>query len=981
MKKTFLSLLAVLSAVTLFGGGLRIDITGLPENVQPQDLMPANATCRTLNRSTGLQRSLTFPATTEWMEFSFSVTSPTACKLLFSFRGTDNYWVAIDDISADNTQLKNGTFEKINAKRGTPDWWKGTQQNLCVDMVKTGNYALKVAYKTGVSQSNIVIPANTKVTFKGAYRYLEAPKTNKGKSKSDSSAKKYPGMEVINHDPAKFPAGANVAYARPYDGERPLIVSVGRLEFRPTFENCGYYINLLPEEHKQKIRIETFFRKKGDKKFRKALNPAEVKQEHAWRGSLLMLAENTDYEFKAVITGDKGYKKELTGAFRTMNSNVPYETVVLPAGPMKTALKSGTADKYIRYTSNGKVVKAPDAGTLAVFNVEGLKYVIFDNMEIDAKGAQNAFLINNSSDIIVRNCDIYNFGREPGQAKYSSELYYSGGMQTKQGVLMYDNCAFRLARSTRILIERNYAHDPSFSAQTWLFAHPSGPGGVKAVECSNSVVRYNDFIGRNGARYIDQVISPPNGSFYGGIYRDGDYYGNSFLLSNDDGAEIEAGAMNTRCYGNRIEQVLSGISTGPITMGPTYLFGNLYTNPGDEDGTGGQPYKNGGGTDGFNWTRGMLFMMHNSVGDSWTTGYGVGAFSQPHKDFVPTLKAYLRNNILRTDGKFFHRRWPFMPTDCDGDLLERTAINPELVKMDTENIKVHNLEPNGIYAKADYVAAATGNYAIKANSPGGKKRFTVNNLEHYPQVGAYLGTPGEWFPKRPLDLRVDKTELHWLKGDDSVRKVTVTAGKTMRGKYKVHCNDKFFTVKPAAGEFVPGKSIEFTITLKAENMKEPRRYAGAFLVRAESGLGLPVTVYADRRTTVEKIVAQKDKFFVGKAVADKNKVTAQVAVPSDGVYFMMLDVEPAAGLKNARVKMTFAGLTREHSIPALGAENINFRLLKSAQKRRLEAFNLKKGVQKVLFTVPENVKIRNVIFTQVPWEAMRNRAYEVKSGK
>ena len=169
--------------------------------------------------------------------------------------------------------------------------------------------------------------------------------------------------------------------------------------------------------------------------------------------------------------------------------------------------------------------------------------------------------------------------------------------------------------------------------------------------------------------------------------------------------------------------------------------------------------------------------------------------------------------------------------------------------------------------------------------------------------------------------------------------------------------------------------------MKAENMKEPRRYAGAFLVRAESGLGLPVTVYADRRTTVEKIVAQKDKFFVGKAVADKNKVTAQVAVPSDGVYFMMLDVEPAAGLKNARVKMTFAGLTREHSIPALGAENINFRLLKSAQKRRLEAFTLKKGVQKVLFTVPENVKIKQVIFTQVPWEAMRNRAYEVKSGK
>ena len=981
MKKTVLSLLMMLAATALFGSSLRIDIAGLPDNVQPQDFVPADASCRTLNRAGGLQRSLSFPATAEWREFSFSITSPEERKITLSFRSTDSNWVVIDDVAADNARLKNGTFEKINAKKGRPDGWKGSMKNLENAVVKSGNYAAKVAYKVTFSQGGIVVPANTKVTFKGFFRLEKAPAPVQKKGKGKDALDKYAGMSSIKHDPAKFPAGANVAYAKPYDNDRPLIVSVGRLEFRPTFENCGYYINLLPEEYKQKIKVEVFFRKKGDKTFRKALNPAEVIQEHAWRGSLLMLAENTDYEFKALITGDKGYKKELTGVFRTMNSNVPCETVVLPAGPMKTVLKSGTADKYIRYTSNGKVVKAPAPGSAAVFAVNNLKYVVFDNMEVDAKGAQNAFLINDSSDIIVRNCNIYNFGREPGQPKYSSDLYYSGGMQTKNGVLMYDDCAFRMSRSKNILIERNYAHDPNFSAQTWLFAHPSGPGGLKAVECSNSVVRYNDFIGRNEARFIDHVISPPNGSFYGGIYRDGDYYGNSFLLSNDDGAEIEAGAMNTRCYGNRIEQVLSGISTGPITMGPTYLFGNLYTNPGDEEGSSSQPYKNGGGSDGLNWTRGMLFMMHNSVGDTWTSTYGVGAFSQPHKDFIPTLKAYLRNNILRTNGKFFHRRWPFMPTDCDGDLLERTRIVPDLVEMDTENIKTHNLEPHGIYAKADYVSAATGNYALKANSPGGKKLFTVNNLEHYPQVGAYLGTPGEWFPKRPLDLTVDKTELHWVKGDNSVRKVTVTAGKTLRGKYKVHCNDKFFTVQPASGEFGPGKSIEFTVTLQPGNMEKPRRYTGAFLVRAESGLGLPVTLYADRRTTVEKIVAQKDKFFIGKAAADKNQVTAQVAVPADGVYFMMLDIEPVDGIKNARVKLAFAGLNREHSIPALGSENLNFRLLKSARNRRLEAFTLKKGTHKLLFTVPENVKIRNVIFTQVPWEAMLNRSYEVKSGK
>ena len=96
---------------------------------------------------------------------------------------------------------------------------------------------------------------------------------------------------------------------------------------------------------------------------------------------------------------------------------------------------------------------------------------------------------------------------------------------------------------------------------------------------------------------------------------------------------------------------------------------------------------------------------------------------------------------------------------------------------------------------------------------------------------------------------------------------------------------------------------------------------------------------------------------------------------------MMLEVEPADGLKNARVKLAFNGLTREHAIPALCEGNINYRLLKHYKNRRLEAFVLEKGTHKVLFTVPDNVKIKKVIFTQFADEAMRNRAYEVKSGK
>ena len=113
MKKTVLSLLMMLAATALFGSSLRIDIAGLPDNVQPQDFVPADASCRTLNRAGGLQRSLSFPATAEWREFSFSITSPEERKITLSFRSTDSNWVVIDDVAADNARLKNGTFEKI----------------------------------------------------------------------------------------------------------------------------------------------------------------------------------------------------------------------------------------------------------------------------------------------------------------------------------------------------------------------------------------------------------------------------------------------------------------------------------------------------------------------------------------------------------------------------------------------------------------------------------------------------------------------------------------------------------------------------------------------------------------------------------------------------------------------------------------------------------------------------------------------------
>ncbi len=964
--------IALLSAVmpALMAGNLRIDVSGLPDKAVPQDLSQGGI-CTTRVRGNDVSQMMIFTANGEWQELSFSIQSPTACKIALNIRSTDETWMLLDDLTADNTVIANGSMEKLRGN-GRLLHWQGSKNNVEKKIVKSGKNAMRVTYSVRTSLYNIAIPANTKVTFKGFYRKLD-PKAvvqvvKKGKK------------EAVPFVP---PAGANVAYNRSYDGNRPMIVSVGRLELRPTFENCGVYLNSLPEERDKKLNVAFYFRKKGEKDFRRALDPAEIIQEKAWRGSLLLLSENTDYEFKAVLTGSDNYRAEVKGEFRTMNSQVPYETIEIPAGPMKTRFVSGTAEKYKRYTSKGKVVTAPGKNSLAVFEITDLKYVIFDNITVDAKGAQHGFLVNNSENVIIRNCDVYNFGREPGKPVYSALMYYSGGVHTADGKLMYDDCAFRLNNSHKILIERNYAHDPSFSAQTWLFAHPSGPGGIKAIGCTNSVIRYNDFIGRDGARYIDQIISPPNMSFYAGFYRDTDYYGNMFALSNDDGAEIEGGEMNSRTYGNRTEQVFSGLSTGPVIMGPSYVFGNLYANPGDEDGTHGQAYKNGGGKEGENHTRGMLFMMHNTVSDTWASGYGVSSFSIPHKDFAPKLKAILRNNIMRSNGKIFHRRWAELVTDCDGDLMERTAAStPELIAMDDENIRQNKLEPNGIFTKkVEYADPAAGNFAIKPGTPGYKKVHNINNLEHYPQTGAYIGYAGEWFPKRPLDLLTDTTELHWLKGDSRVQQVTVTAGKTMDQEFKIRCNDNFFAVTPAQGKFVPGKAVTFTIKLNEKAMQIPRRYAGAFLVRTADGLSLPITLFVDRTIDSELIMAQKDKFFKADAVKNADGKTAfTFDVPADGTYFMVVRGTAPAGIATGRTMLNFNGSVVKQSVPPIWGTK-NLRLIKCDKFRRLEAYKLKKGKISAEFGNVNGVVITEAYLTQVPWELLRNRSRQYKKGK
>ena len=959
MKKTFLFLTS-LCALCCCGGSLRIDITGLDEQIRIKSSVPGTSQSAKPQGKL-LQKTSILPSANDWKEFQLTFTPLKSGVIYITLRGTNEDPVLVDGFSAIGANLKNGNFETLTPAK-TFAVWRSSSKNVVSDpkLVKEGKYCARVTYTSRLNLKGLKVTADTPVTLKGFFR-------NEKPAPAQSDLRKKLAL----------PPDSNVVFDPTFDKNKPLVISSGRLELHPTFENCSVYLNLLPEERNKKLKVEFFYRKAGKGTYLPTLPPAEVVQEHAWRGSVFNLEENTAYDFKALITA-QGYKKEVKGNFRTLNSKVPFETVVLQPGKCTVKITSGTPDKYKRYTSKGKVITAVN-GSEAVFLLKDLKYIIFDDMVIDAQGAQNGFKLDNCSNIIIRNCEVYNFGRKSAGPRYGASMYYNGGMHDATGKLLYDDLAFRLFQTRNVLIERCFVHDPAYPSQTWLYAHPSGPGCIKVMDCRNTVVRWNDFVGRDERRFIDHIIGPPNGSLRGGFARDADIYGNFFAFSNDDAAELEGGAMNIRCYGNRIEGTLSGMSTGPISLGPSYLIGNLFTNPGDDDGTFSQPYKNGGGTKGVNHTRGKYYALNNTVGDSWVSKYGMGNFSEPHKEYFPSCKAYLRNNILRCSGRFYHRLWHTFNTDCNGNLLERIpGVDPELIAKDMEAIKKSGHEKQGIYAKATYNAPLTGDYSLRKNAPGYGKAMIQNNFPNFKHCGAYEGYAHEWFPKRPLHMYADKTELHWLKGDFSLRTIKVTAPGAM--KFKAIASDSFFAVTQKSCK-ASGKNKEYIYTVKLlpEKMKTPRRYSGAILFRNEAGLALPVTLFADGRIPLEKAISDPLRFIRARKISAKMpKYVFEVSVPAPGTYFMMVRGQYAPNLSSGKVNLTCDGQSFKRELPKASAE---WMLLKSFKFRRLVPFELPAGKKKFEFESLNGVTIREVVLTREPWVLLRNREYAVKGVK
>jgi hypothetical protein len=141
--------------------------------------------------------------------------------------------------------------------------------------------------------------------------------------------------------------------------------------------------------------------------------------------------------------------------------------------------------------------------------------------------------------------------------------------------------------------------------------------------------------------------------------------------------------------------------------------------------------------------------------------------------------------------------------------------------------------------------------------------------------------------------------------------------------YCIAKNDAFpwFEVSPRSGVLAANSAVIFTVTLRPEKMTQRSSFRGAFLIRLESGLSLPVTVYAEtdvtpeirpvgeeawityleaESTTSRHHRTRRDPDASGGAYlalsgpARENPVTYRFGVPEPGTYFIVLRVRSDA---------------------------------------------------------------------------------------
>jgi hypothetical protein len=731
------------------------------------------------------------------------------------------------------------------------------------------------------------------------------------------------------------------------------------------------------------------YRKKGQDPWRAGMDLIRDSESKEFRGSLLSLSPDTEYEAECRVILAKPTRQEM-GPLRVQARTWPEDVVngelrPLPPGLSKEPLvirEQGKPDAWLVYRpsqGNAAVIDAGWKSEQAIL-IENAAYVVVENLAVRG-GSRHGINVVNSHHVRVRRCDISGWG-DPGVRR---EGLPKGLYVAKNGRPINNHAGVRVGGgSSQVVVEDNFIHGPRGTANSWKYGHPMGPQGILLDRTGgNNVVRNNDIIGSELHWWNDAIESISNREVNGGPYRDTDICGNVLAFANDDGIELDGGQINVRFWNNWIDQVLCGVSCAPNRKGPSYVFRNLIAGLGEERGAAGSAFKMGGGA---RWSTGVSLILHNTIfgigGGLRSVGFG---YDKDRGGYV----AFSRNNLFAGPGRADVTNISKDPrNDFDYDLTSRGGVG-----LATGGEKHAVVEvPKFADAGGKDFRLAEGSSGIDQGCilPGVNDDFTGKA----PDMGALesgQATPAD-FPLRPhgistlpkhllLERRPGANEAN----GKLILSIPLTAGK----QWMAIPNGSWLQCDPPAGKNT-GEPQTVNLTIGGKDL-ETRRHRGAVTFRTDAGYNR--TVMVDAKVYHPRSFTTAMEAEAGKAQGGMVKVEDAAAsggaclhslegspagsvefnfdVPEEGIYFVSARcLVPAedSGRHDSFIFSMDGEEKRIWDIMGGGAGRWHWSLVNSRDGESPHRFQLTKGRHKLTITSREKLaRLDRLVITNSPY--------------
>ncbi|HXI00394.1 MAG TPA: right-handed parallel beta-helix repeat-containing protein [Sphingobacteriaceae bacterium] len=443
------------------------------------------------------------------------------------------------------------------------------------------------------------------------------------------------------------------------------------------------------------------FRKKGDANWRDGLRLFNdyITDEKGFRGSIVLLQPDTDYDIRLIYNDVDGGSGEKTMSAKTWSERFPVGKLTKVKN-RKTTIKveSGSPGAYHVYDGGSKKALVDANNTPYCIDLGGASYVIIRNLKLTGSD-KHAINIQNANHIVIEDCEIFEWGR-PG------EYCQIDNRGRRDGAVYVET-------SKQIVVQHNNIHDPRGNTCDWRIAHPNGPRGIYLNDTvDNSVFRYNKIAGSEKHYYDDLITGDTDGSG-----SDLDIYGNIISHAWDDGIEIEGKNKNIRVWNNVVRHVFQGLASDNNThmyYGPAYIWRNIFTdlyskpaNPGEKSTGNGFKLENTAALGG-------MYIFNNTF-----LNHGVHVRPNGGISNGPQYNLTVLNNIFDIEKDNFH-----------ADLVRTGSMfNYNGYAGSNKLFEKTNHEANGIFNdKFKYDFAGGWNYYLAPGSKGIDAGISINNF-------------------------------------------------------------------------------------------------------------------------------------------------------------------------------------------------------------------------------------------------------------